>query len=548
MKDRYIKALKDRLAKEEGYIFKKNKYRYKVALVYPNTYKVGMANLGFQLVYYMLNSHEDIFCERVFLPDDKEAKPLSLETQTPLNEFDLILFSIQTEFDYINVIDILERSGLSPFKDKRNIPILAGGIAVSYNPAVLSPFIDGFFLGEAEAGAIGHLIEGMAYIRSKKEFLNFLSLHRNIYIPSLDEKGLKTVGRIENIHSPTHTHVFSEDVIFGDMFLLELSRGCEARCRFCIAGYFVKPFRPKPLHFVEEALKWGSQFRKKVGFIGADVSNYPWMEELKDIIKKMNLDTSFSSLRPFTEKRELIEIIKYSSQKTVTIAPECGTDRLRFLINKTHRNEEYIEFSKRLVKDAGVKHIKLYFLIGVPTETEEDLEAIVSLSDTIASIKGLHSVSLSINHVVPKPFTPFREYRISLEGVSSKIKEFSTILKRSRYKHKRRVELEKAENTILEYILSMGNEETGIKLYEIYEKYGKNVKKLIKEVSIDKLETSSLPVSSGIKEQYIKAHWNSMLKNKPAWGDCNDGCQVCGLCSEPYISSKTLSVLNSVRN
>ena len=545
---KYTNVLRNRLKKEEGYIFFKKNYKYRIALVYPNTYKVGMANLGFQLVYLMLNSYEDIFCERFFLPDKDEWDILSVETQTPLHKFDLVLFSIQTEFDYINVIDILKRSGIGILKEKRRKPVMAGGIAVSYNPYVLSPFLDGFFLGEAETGVLDHLHSALKFLEDKNTFLSFLSTNPHIYIPEIEKNTRKKVGRINKLESPTNTHIFSEDTVFGDMFLLEVARGCEARCRFCIAGYFVKPFRPKPVELVKQAVEWGKSFRKRLGLIGADVSNYPWLEEIKDLAEYYELDVSFSSLRPILHNKVLFDILKTSSQKTATIAPETGTDRLRFLINKVHRNEEYLDFAERIVKDCGVRNIKLYFLIGLPFEEKEDLEEIIRLSEKIASIKGLTSVLLSVNHLVPKPFTPFYNYSFDFLQIKERAELFTQIANRRNYKGKIKIELEKPENTMLEYILSTGNEKTGINLYESYINYGKNPKRFLRYIDYKVEINKHIGIDSGIKEAYIRSHWNCTLKQKPPLGDCKDGCQVCNLCDSPYVSSKTLRLNSSMCN
>ncbi len=543
---KYKDLLKRRFENEGGHIFYKKHFKYRIALVFPNTYKVGMSNLGFQLVYFLLNSRDDIFCERVFLPDDKDAEVVSVETRTHLSEFDLILFSIQTEFDYMNVLDILKRAGLELFKERRRKTVMAGGIAVSYNPAVLSPFIDGFFLGEAETGVLDHLTEALPLLSDKYAFLEFMARHPHIYVPSVDEIGTKEVGRVHNLESETHTHIFTEETVFGDMFLLELVRGCEARCRFCIAGYFVKPFRPKPTDLVKDALEWGIRFRKRVGLIGADVSNYPWMEELYNLIKFYNLEVSFSSLRPKLDDEILFKIIRESGQKTVTIAPETGSERLRFLINKVHTDTEYLEFTERLVKDCGVRAVKLYFLIGLPYEEEEDLEAIVYLLKRISSIKGLPEITASINHVVPKPFTPFQNYDIgSLEDIKGRVKALERIIKRSGLKKRIRFHIEKPENTFIEYLLSVGDEGIGLLLKDVYERYG-NVKRLTKMVNhVDKFKPV---VSSGIRERYIEAHWSSFVKGKEPWGDCRDGCKVCGLCKDPYVSSNTLRTTYPVCN
>jgi len=543
---KYGNILKERFENEEGHVFRKKYFRYRIALVFPNTYRVGMSNLGFQLVHFLLNLQEDIFCERVFLPEDRDADIVSVETRTPLSEFDLILLSVQTEFDYLNVLDILNRAGLDLLRWERKKPVLAGGIAVSYNPAVLSPFIDGFFLGEAETGVLDYLIKALPLLNDKNAFLEFIAKHPNIYVPSLDERGTKEVGRIDSLESETHTHIFTDDTVFGDMFLLELVRGCEARCRFCIAGYFVKPFRPKPVELVKEALEWGIKFRKRVGLIGADVSNYPWMDELFSLLKFYNMEASFSSLRPKLDDEILLRIIKESGQKTVTIAPETGSDRLRFLINKVHDNEEYIEFSKKLVKDAGVRSLKLYFLIGLPEESEEDIKAITDLLNEISSISGLVEINASINHVVPKPFTPFQNYDIgSLADVKKRIKILEGFIKRSGLKRRVRFQIEKPENTFIEYLLSIGNEDVGFIVREVYERYG-NIKKLLKLVKYP--EDFKPVIVSGIKDRYIEAQWISLVKGKEPWGDCKDGCKVCGLCKEPYTSSETLKLINPVFN
>ena len=529
----YGEIIKRRLREEEGLRINPVRKKFKVALIYPNTYKVGMANLGYQFVLYELTKAKNLSVERVFLPDFGR-QVLSLETGSPLKDFDVLIFSFQTEFDYINFFKILDMAQIEVFKERRDKLVLAGGISVSYNPLVLSPFIDAFFLGEAETGVLKYLDEVLS--ESKEETLQALCQNPYVFVPSLKERA--KVGRVFELKSETHTHIFNHSYYFGDMFLLELSRGCESRCRFCIAGYFVKPFRAKPLEVVEESLKFGRIFRDRVGLIGADVSNYPYMEGLKELLRDLNFKASFSSLRPFYDNDPLFEILEFSGQKTITLAPETGSERLRFLINKTHKDEEYFLFIRRAT-EVGIRNVRLYFLIGLPEEREEDILSIGDFVGEILKVKGISQVHLSVNFLVPKPFTPYQYFSILPRR---ELKERERLLKKVVKKLGKRVrlELEPLNNCLLETTLSLGDEKVGIMLYKYHR--GETSLKEIRDYAYNLKDLKFLKVvDASLKEPYLRANYYMTLKGK-VMGDCKDGCRICGICKSPYVSSRSLKL------
>jgi radical SAM superfamily enzyme YgiQ (UPF0313 family) len=427
-----------------------------VCIVYPNRYRTAMSNLGFQAVYALLNAQPDILCERAFLPDPEDLKEyaksrtqlLSLESQRSLGDFAVIAFSVSFESDYLNIPQIFSLAGIPPFAADRGDShplIVAGGAALFLNPEPVAELMDLVCVGEAEA----LLPPLVALLREeglqRKGLLERAATLPGIYVPAFYEISYDG-PRVEAIHNlpgappcvtrvwteeldrhVTGSEIFTPETEFSDMYLIELSRGCPRGCRFCAAGFIYRPYRQRSLAKVKADVTSALAEHKKLGLVGAAVSDYHGIGELCRYILEQGGKVSVSSLRIDGLDDDLINALKASGHKTVALAPEGGSQRLRDMIKKGIDAEQILTACDRLIEN-GILNLKLYFIIGLPTETMTDLEEMVSLIMEVRSrvveaarAKGrLGEVTLSVNPFVPKPFTPFQwcgmEDVKSLEG------------------------------------------------------------------------------------------------------------------------------------
>lgn len=446
-----------KLRAEVGTIYKPAAHTTSVALVYPNTYFVGMSNLGFQTIYGYLNAREDVCCERAFLPEPENfslysqthTALFSLESQSPLSEFDLVAFSVSFENDYLNLLTILELSGIPLQTEERTDAdpcILVGGAITTINPEPLALFVDLFVIGDGEI-VLDALLD--AYRQSggkhaKQPFLERAAALPGVYVPAYYQVSYNEHGLIAQIdarppapqtitqavlpelsHYPAYSRILTEQTEFGGLFLLQLNRGCPYRCRFCHTGYTQPTLRHLPLHIALQLIQQGVQHRNRIGLVGAAVTEYPYLREVCQAIREAGATISIASLRisALLNNDALLQALLDAGQKSVALAPEAGTERLRKLVRKALPDRllyEAVEF----LAGTPVNHLKFYFLVGLPTETQEDLEAIVNFCK-----KSLHlfrktgkdkgtfgKITLSINPFVPKPFTPFQWSAMATEA------------------------------------------------------------------------------------------------------------------------------------
>jgi radical SAM superfamily enzyme YgiQ (UPF0313 family) len=433
------------LKEETGWVKKEPGGRLNVALLYPNTYQVGLANLGLAVVYDMLNQRADTFCERAFLPDraglkiQQKAKAplLTLESCRPLDEFDLILASISFENDYPHLVRMLEMAGLEPWADKRTgPPIIAGGVAMMLNPEPLALLMDGFLLGEAEV-ILDPFIQALkeAPSDSKEDFLLHLSKNAPgfyapvFYTPDYHEDGrLKSFkpshGLPKRVSAPKYTgpakgmaqSVFqAKGPELADMKLLEVGRGCGHGCRFCAAGHIYRP--PRLGHaddFMEPALA-AAKKGDKIGLVCAAASDLEGIDDLAAEVIRLGGKISVSSLRADRLGDDLVKALAQSRHQTVALAPEAGSPRLRRIINKHLTEKDLAKGVEKLIQ-GGVPNIRLYFMVGLPEETDEDISEMIGLIKRIrqqvvslSRARGhLGRVTISMNAFIPKPWTPFQ--------------------------------------------------------------------------------------------------------------------------------------------
>lgn len=405
---------------ETGTIIKEWDDKVSIALVYPNTYRTGMANLGLQALYGAFNESPYAVCERVFMPEAGRRQPLSLESSRRLKDFDLVAFSISSENDYINSLGIMKGAGLPLRSHNRGTdgpPVMAGGIAVTQNPVPLLPFFDSFFIGEGEEAA-SEIVDVLRRKRSqgKGRLLEALQEISGIFVPSLGSAGRVKRQWLKNIDRlPIRTIIRSPRAGLSGMQLVEISRGCRWKCRFCTASFSYLPPRERSLASLRPVLAVNGV--RKTGLVSAMVSDHSEIHEIIRTLESLGQKVSVSSLRSSASSKGIIEALKRSGQKTVTIAPETGSERLRKTINKPLSDEEIMN-AARMAFEAGIPTLKLYFMLGLPTETPEDIEAIAGLVEGIRNVFSFpRRITVALSPFVPKAWTPFQW--APYEGIAS---------------------------------------------------------------------------------------------------------------------------------
>ncbi len=421
--------IKKRLSRERGTVFKDPGGKVSVCLVYPDTYHIGMSNLGFQGIYGLINSRRDCLCERAFLPDQEDLEELtkrdspliSYESMRPLGEFDVIAFSVSFENNFPDVLRILRMAHIPLRPSDRNDRhplIVAGGMAITSNPEPLAEFFDLIMPGDGEL-PVPLFLDAVKEWRfkgaRKEEILKDLARNDGFYVPSgyeVSYDGERIINRknkegypekikiplLKDLDHGVKHSVLTPETEFSDMHLIEVMRGCPWRCRFCLTGNLI-PLRIRSLNSVIDEIKDSTASR--FGIIGSSLTDYRYIKEL---LQFEGVDFSITSLRASPKTAEIISLLK--NKKSVSIAPEAGSERLRGLINKNIKEEDILHTSDLLFKE-GIENLRLYFMIGLPEETDDDIIGIVELTEKIRSLSKRGFISLSISIFVPKPHTPF---------------------------------------------------------------------------------------------------------------------------------------------
>ena len=500
----------------------KEKVAIRFAMCFPDVYEIGMSHLGVQILYDMFNKMEDVWCERVYSPwpdlhkiMKEEHIPLfGLESQEPIKNLDFIGLTLNYEMCYTNVLQILDLGQIPLLAKDRteDDPLVIGGGCCTYNPEPMADFFDLFYMGEGEISfyELFHLYKKMrAEGKTRHEFLHEASKVPGIYVPSLYEVTYKedgTIASFEPIYEDVPKTIQKQIVLnmteavypekpvvpfikaTQDRVVLEIQRGCIRGCRFCQAGMVYRPVREKNVeHLKELAYKMlKSTGHEEISLSSLSSSDYSELEELVNFLidefKGKGVNISLPSLRIDAFSLDVMSKVQDIKKSSLTFAPEAGSQRLRDVINKG-LTEEVILNGSRLAFEGGWNKVKLYFMLGLPTETEEDMKAIPQLANEIAALyydtvpkekrNGKCQITISTSFFVPKPFTPFQwagmytpgDYlaraRVVNEGVHAQLNHKSI-----------KYNWHEADVTVLEGILARGDRKIGQALLKVYEKGG----------------------------------------------------------------------------
>jgi radical SAM superfamily enzyme YgiQ (UPF0313 family) len=557
---------------EIGTIRKSWSGRISIALVYPNRYHVGMSNLGFQSVYRLLNEYDHVVCERAFLPETSrpQTTPLrTVESGKLLSDADVIAFSLSFENDYPHILSILENIGLplrADTRSDRDPLLLAGGVASFLNPEPIAAFFDCFLIGEAEV-MLPRFLEAFEPGNKKRAILK--SIARSVpgaYVPafySVDYKRDGTISSFEALedvpqsiqrtyvkdlgHTATFSSILTPDTAFDRTFLIEVGRGCPHGCRFCSAGFIYRPPRFRPISLLADNIDQGISLTDRIGLVGSAVSDLPGIGDLCGQYLDKEIRISFSSLRADGLTEELLTTLKHSNVKTATIAPDAGSERMRKVINKGITEEAILAAADSLVAN-GIPNLKLYFMIGLPSETADDVEAIIALCKKIKhrflkssrSQKRIGEITISLNCFVPKPFTPFQW--VAMDEVSSLKKKIQKIKNELKKVPNIRIHSDIPRWAYIQALFSRGDRKVADILSLAHTNKG-NWAQTLKAVSAnpdfytlrERDINEHLPwdfIDQGIKKSFLQQEFQRALKALPSPVCRVETCNICGVCNQ----------------
>jgi radical SAM family uncharacterized protein len=564
----------DALLEQERGTIRKAQSELNICLAYPNTYHVGMSNLGVHQIYSLVNKRNDAVCERVFLPDSEDietykttnTKLFSIENKRPVREFDVLAFSVSFEQDYLNVLEMLSLADIPLAKEERSDddPLLVlGGICSFFNPEPLADLFDVVIIGEGEE-VMNEFMDSFKEARSKarKELLRSLCTIPGVYVPEFYDVRYHDDGTIKErivleSHAPVRikkrtikdinalpaaTVIQTPNTEFSNMYLSEVTRGCGRHCRFCMAGYIYLPPRNLNIAVAQEQAAKADDACGKIGLVGAAISDYP---DIKDLCASIEGNVAVSSLRADSVSEALIERLAKSGHKTIAIAPEAASERMRKVINKGITEEDILRAADMIFKH-GIPNLKLYFIIGLPSETQEDVDAIIALAGKVHEVQLTHArplgrigrITLSVNSFVPKPFTPFQWE--SMETVESLNKKLRYLEKAMRKMGNMNIIHDLPKREYVQALLSRGDRRLGMLLREAHAN-GEDWKKAAKTTGIDtdffvqrkRAFAELLPwdfIDIGVRKEYLMNEFQRALEGKFT-PPCRVGtCKTCGVC------------------
>jgi radical SAM superfamily enzyme YgiQ (UPF0313 family) len=552
---------RDALAKEVGYVRKPHGGRLRVALAFPNTYFVGMSNLGFQTVYRLFNELPDVVCERVFLPGRQELQaqltsrmPLrTLESGCAVRDFDVLAFSVSFEWDYTNVVSMLRLAGVPIRSEARTAhdPLVVIGGAVTFvNPEPLAPFADVVAAGEGEV-LIPSLTAAIASASDRDTLLRRLAAERGFYIPSFYEVRYAPTGGVEAFEplpgtgapsvvrkaavkstermDPPSTRIFTPDTEFGSRFLIEVVRGCANLCRFCWAGYNYLPVRAFPADRILELARDARAHSSRAGLVSIALCDHPEIERILGGLLDLGYSISPASLRLDDLTDAIVGMLHRSGERSITIAPETGSDRLRRVINKTVTNAEILEKADLIFRN-GLENLKLYYMLGLPTETDDDLESIRDLTTRLRDIMVAHArprgrigrIVASVNPLIPKPGTAYQWLPMEDPAVTDrKAKRLRTLVADLDNVY---FNIKSERHSFYQALLSLGDRRVAPAI-EAAERNGGNWRAAVAEAGVDadvylfrdRSADAVLPwdiIDGGMKAAFFRAEFDKALREE----------------------------------
>jgi radical SAM superfamily enzyme YgiQ (UPF0313 family) len=551
----------DLLSKEVGYVRKPHGGRLRIALAFPNTYFVGMSNLGFQTIYKLFNAEDGIVCERVFLPPKSELaaqlvakEPLvTVESQTPVRDFDVLAFSVSFEWDYTNVLSLLRLAGIplrAADRTHHDPLVLIGGAVTFVNPEPLALFADVIAAGEGEA-LVPPLLRAFQSAEHRDDLLRRLVAERGYYVPSfydveynadstiaafvpregtgapptVKKAAVKTTDALD----PPATTIFTPETEFGSRFLVEVVRGCANLCRFCWAGYNYLPVRSFPKERIFALAERARPYSSSAGLVSIALCDHPDIEEILTRLSEMGFSLSPASLRLDDLTPAILSLLRKGGERSITIAPEVGSDRLRRVINKTITNDEILAAAD-MIFAAGYENLKLYYMIGLPTETDEDLEAIrdqtLQLRDIMmkyAKPKGhVGRIVGSVNPLIPKPGTAYQWLPMEDDAsIDRKIKRLRSLLADIDNVY---FNIKSERHSFYQALLSLGDRRVAPAI-EAAERNGGNWRAAVAETGVDadffvfrdRTRDAVLPwdiIDGGMKDHFFRSEFDKSLREE----------------------------------
>jgi len=561
-----------------------NKVDVKICLIYPDIYDIGMSFYGYQLLYHLVNAKKSFVAERSYSPwfDMEELMRLenlplfSLETLTPLSEFDLLGFTLQYEMTYTNILNILDLSKIPIFSKNRGEedPIIIAGGSGSVNPEPIRDFIDIFVIGDGEEIII-QLMEKIKKYKQQNykrdDILRHLSSPKDgIYVPKYFQKNEYVIAnKIKSLSKENYSikPLVPIKEIVQDRLSLEVQRGCTAGCRFCQAGMIYRPIRERPYSelakYTKDALK--NTGYETVSLLSLSTTDYtglrPYFSLTKKYFNDNNISVSLPSLRLDSFNSKIVDDINNQKKSGITFAPESGTQRLRDVINKNITEEDLFS-SVKVALENNYKTLKFYFMIGLPTETDEDIAGIVDLIKRISTMSksyGRIRINVSISTFIPKPLTPFQWEKQLLPEETDRIIHY---LKNELKNTKVKLMTNDPYESLIESVVSRGDDKLNLVIYDVWknggkfdawsEKFDKDLwLNALKKYDIDPLKYTSeknindpLPwdfIDFGIKRDFLIEEREKAFKLESTI-DCRDGCYFCGVCN------KDLKMLQNNKN
>ena len=601
MKWNQIAQAKAQLAKESGAVFKDWGGRLRVALAFPNTYYVGMSSLALQIIYQTFNALPDVVCERVFWDKGgrQAGRPLiSLESQRDLTDFDVLAFTISYEMDYFNVVEMLLQAGIPPLAAARADEataagpawplIIAGGPGVTMNPEPMAPFFDAIVIGEGEEviPQLTQIFRSHAH-DNRLDLLTILDKTPGVYVPLLvpevrgqraEDRGQRTEDRGQRAEDRgqradgrnlgkgalpglpprtiqrlwvrdlsayrTASSLYTPDTEFANLHLMEIARGCGRGCRFCLAGYVYRPAREQPLARLLDWAKQGLRQGDRIGLVSAAVSDHTEIDELAVALRGLGARISVSSMRTDPISVPLVRAMAESGAQTLTIAPEAGSQRLRNVINKTQGVDDLMA-AVELAEAFKFPQLKLYFMIGHPTETDEDIEGLVQFT-LAARQRFKRRLAINATPFVPKAHTPFQWMAMADEGT---LKRRQAAIDKRLRPYQVAVRAESPQWAQVQAVLARGDRRLAPVFLTLAEQGDLTIRSFhaaLAAAGLDASEflgefsrTQPLPwriVESGVSDHFFDYEWR--LTQKGATGThCppdSAGCLTCQACDESW--------------